>query len=191
MLRWRSVYLILAISLGSSVPAASATLIEGAFSLTSFGFTPEDSVGGTTTLDVATQIDFSSTVLAGGASGDFGFVDFASVTMNGDPLIFNPFVASAPFFTISTLWSFDLDSIVIDLQSASQLNLTGLGTIKDLTTGLDDTPGNWIATFNTSGASFSFSSSTSTIPEPATLALFGIGLLGLGFLSRRRKRSVA
>ena len=29
------------------------------------------------------------------------------------------------------------------------------------------------------------------IAEPATLALFGIGLLGLGFLSRRRKRLVA
>ena len=29
------------------------------------------------------------------------------------------------------------------------------------------------------------------IPEPATLGLFGIGLLALGFMSRRRKRLVA
>ena len=94
-----------------------------------------------------------------------------------------------------TLWTFDfdgrtysfsMDTVSIANQSTNFLDLTGYGTLS--ITGFDDTRGVWRFTGQQAGspATFSFSSSNEPVAEPGTLALLGLGLLGVG-LARRRK----
>jgi hypothetical protein len=42
--------------------------------------------------------------------------------------------------------------------------------------------------FDFNDLSFSFTNTVSSVPEPATLALFGLGLLGLASAKRKNKR---
>ena len=84
--------------------------------------------------------------------------------------------------------AFNVNSLVshsgIDLTTLD-LIYTGTATL----TGFDPTPGMWTLTVNQFGnlmGSFSASTVATPTPEPTTLAILGTGLLGLGFLVRRR-----
>ena len=81
-------------------------------------------------------------------------------------------------------FSFTLTSINVtsgDTPTFSNLVLNGNGYFT--ATGFDQTAGSY--TFSQSGASFS----SQTVPEPTTIALLGLGLLGFGAASRRLKGS--
>jgi hypothetical protein len=90
-----------------------------------------------------------------------------------------------PFVPTQTIWSvggftFNLNSVTATPIGGS-LFLNGFGTVSSA--GFADTTMAWTIS---GGQNSSFSAST--VPEPSVIALFGLGLLGLG-LARRKIRS--
>jgi hypothetical protein len=109
--------------------------------------------------------------------------DFATFVNVFDDTTFTPtwtFNSGA----ITNFWSvdgfqFDLTSSSIFIQGNGFLVVTGLGNV--FGNGFSSTPGTWSFTSQDPAASgeFSFSGSTSAVPEGSTVALLGIGALGM------------
>lgn len=102
------------------------------------------------------------------------------------PLEYRPFGGPyTPLWSHSSGITFDLLTLSIQSSSSTTLVLVGTGEFKGA--GFDTTPGNWNMTLNiaTGQVSGSFSSSSS-VPEPGVLALFGLGLLGVARRYTRR-----
>ena len=180
---------VIAVAALAAAPA-SAVKISGDVSFNG-GFTPNGSIG---TGGTATAIDFDPNG-AGGlitvtqSDGDFA----ANGVVNGttgsiQDFTFAPFAGPIAGFWTLGIFSFQLDNITstsfFTAGGQDFLVLTGTGIIS--AAGFDDTAGSWSFSGNRSGSTFSFSASSGAIPEPATLALIGAGLLGLG-VARRRK----
>lgn len=151
----------------------------------------------------ATQIIFGNTLVEAG-TGTYDSIpnfadDFAitTVTFPTNPLSINPLEA-VPF----TLWgintdadadfeySFDLSSLTVDTQTANYLSLSGSGTL--MAEGYVDTFALWsLTTQIADGGTFtkiSFSANNVSVPEPGTVALLGLGLLGLSIAGRKNKK---
>ncbi len=100
-------------------------------------------------------------------------------------------LAIASFWTITeggVTVTFDLDALTDVTRipaGLSTLSMSGTGIFN--LPGFDPTPGTFTLTTQGTGETmFSASTSATPIPEPATLALFGTAMVGLGFAARRR-----
>ncbi len=159
-------------------------------------FAGEFSPTGGTDLSDATGIDIL---------GDIAVVVCALLsTCGGDYATLNGFLIGASYndFTfaplgggITPLWSlvfgpntysFDLTSATIISQTAAGIVLVGSGFLN--ITGFDTTPGAWSFSGDQSGATFAFSATNVAIPEPASIMLFGLSLLGGGLALHRLNR---
>jgi len=119
-------------------------------------------------------------------SGSFITVAEGTPVSMSQPWIFTPSTPLSPFWSIAgpDNFAFHLASATVELQT-SFLLISGTGTLTG--TGFDATPATWF--FSTQGIAtdgkFSWSSSTTAIPEIGTPALFGATLLGACLLRRR------
>ena len=184
-----------AFAIATSVTAMAAPISAGSSIGWAGTYQAQNSGGTGVPLDQATQIDFSP---AGGgtgsavilsATGDLAPLSgLAAVTKD---FVFSPFVAVANFLT-ALGFELDLSTMTIDAQSANTLSLLGTSTLRY--TGFDETPGTYSLSFQTTGTggvsgynfTFSANSAATAVPEPSTIALFGIALIGFAMVSRRR-----
>jgi hypothetical protein len=135
---------------------------------------------------------FSSVTVVSGASGTYGGVAGGTAVSMPNALFFSPVtVPVSPLWTFTigaTTYDFNLTSMTVSYESATQIDLSGSGTLQ--VTGYTDTPGQWELSANNVGgaAEFGFTSSNvaSGVPDGGTtVLLLGAALAGLWLLQRR------
>ena len=162
---------------------AQAVVITGGFSM-SGDLVPGQDFSGPGSVDVDPQ---SMVLLPGTIAGDFSsYLSPLEIGTHKD-VPYDPFAPVIDLWTVTGSllpgeFAFHLDSLDIDFQSSTQLNLSGTGVITH--PDFDDTPFAWNATFQSLSLTASFSASTQPIPEPTTGLLLGLALLGVA--ARRR-----
>ncbi len=162
---------------------ASAVQITG-----SIGFDGAYTHDGSNLAD-ATTITITDSQVAGVVTGSFA----ADGIMDGDAAIYSNFTFD-PAGPVAGIWSvtgnttvftFDLNNMVVDFQSASLLALSGTGLITSDNAALTDAFGKWTFTANETGQNFTWSSSSA--PEPGIALLLGAGLIGFSVSRKLRK----
>jgi hypothetical protein len=123
-------------------------------------------------------------------SGSFVTVTQGASVSMPSTWVFNPSTPLSPLWSIPgpDNFAFHLSSAIIELQTTFLL-ISGTGTLTG--TGFDPTPATWF--FSTQGVAtdgkYSWSSSTTAVPEVGTPALIGAALLGACFLRSRNLAS--
>lgn len=187
----------MAIALGIGVVLATsgtsyAVPIVGSLPLIEFGATQDG-----TDLSVSTMFTASDTQTSDVGVGDYSPIP---VTTSFGPTSLD--LSNLVGFSISnaTYGSFVSTSGLIFTQNANFLNVFFLGDYTPgpgLAAGLDVSPTSLRLTLNQSGTSISGALTLNsppvppggTIPEPSTISLLGVGLLGLGWSRWRHARS--
>ncbi len=176
-------FLVLAAILAFTVGAkdANALSITGTLEL-SGQVTPVDSSGNSTIFSSATGLTFSNITVTGATGSYLGLFDSSTFVK------YNDFQFDA--FDVKPLWEtafgaeFKLTSLRIDATDTT-LDLSGWGVIE--LNGYDDTNAAWTFSGNAGGGTFSFNNNTTAVPEPGTLSLLGIAMVGLIGVVRNRK----
>ena len=174
---------LLAMTMAFGSVSALAVHIDGAITM-SGDFAPTGGTGAD--LSDATGMDFlGDDFQVDGVTGDLA--TFVSV---GDVGFYQDFTFSPLAAPVDPLWAvggfeFALGAVSVDFQNATFIILSGTGIISG--NGFDPTTGTWNLTGNNSGMLFNFSAGSLAVPEPGSLSLLGLGLIGFAVLRRRTK----
>jgi hypothetical protein len=171
---------LVVVLIGVMAFGAVATQITGAIS---FSGTDTQS---NTDLSVATAFTSFTNVVVSTTGGTGTYLP----ALLGQAVTFNPFTFRPSLFPspVVPLWtfdfggktySFDATGVSVDFSNQNTITMEGTGTAH--ATGFDSTPGQWFFSANNAlgTSSFSVSTEASAVPEPTSLLLFGLGLVGL------------
>ena len=169
---------------------AGATPITGAISFSG------TSISDIQNLTLATAFTgFSNVVVSNtGGTGDYATVP-SGTPVTFKPFTFSPALAPNPLVDLWTFdnalktYSFDATGVIVNGSTLNTISMEGTGIAK--IDGFDDTPGKWYFSANNAGgtATFSVSNDVKGVPEPATLLLLGLGLVGLSGFARKKFRN--
>jgi len=178
--------LVAALSCFTAVTAV-ATPITGAISFSGTSVQDDGNLLYATAFTGLTNVVVSAT----GGIGDY------APALSGQSVTFKPFSFRGEFTPIIPLWTFDVagktysfDATGLAIIGDSPETITMYGPGMAYITGFDDTPGTWYFSANNAGGTASFSASTdvTAVPEPGTMLLLGMGLVGVGTFSRRKHK---
>jgi hypothetical protein len=170
----KHVVAIAALVLGTSF-AANATPISGGIGIS----------GGVSFTDSSPIVSFVSPGVINATSGSFSSLTLFSTvnvigSLNDTP---GTFVTPVVFFQGPNGSELDLNSITSSVIDGNTLTIQGTGNL--LLDGFDPTIGNFTITASNNQVSV-FEATAAATPEPASLALFGTGLLGIVGIARRK-----
>jgi len=137
-----------------------------------------------------------NSAMVGNADGDFA----AEGIGTGNTAIFNTLDYSSPFSPVTPLWTiggFTFDLLAVTATVApppgAALLLSGSGVLMNASGGYTNTLYRWeySGTESSSRLVFSAASGPTSIPEPGSLALLGLGLVGFAVTGYKRRRTQA
>lgn len=150
---------------GMLLVGGAYTAVDGGADLANTtGVNITDAVHNFSTLDINANIN---PAVSGTGGVELDLVTFAAVNN----------------FLVIDGWTLNIDTMNIGAKTSNALDLDGTGTLWK--TGFDLTPVDW--TFSAQSAtSYSMSITTTVVPVPAAVWLFGSGLIGLVGIARRK-----